>query len=313
MKEFSAEVIGEAYLRRKKITLEPRYRNPVISDYAIFVPSVHAGVLAVLEALGSRSLGIPVALPVTISPEIFSATLRSGAVPMVLDIDNNFRIAYSQVQTVIEELGNPIIISTESGVIFDHPELISIVVQRRNYLVDLICTGNTEQIDATVQRREFITIVDLGSCACILSKYVDLNSDIERVTSGILGHYSQRLPNDVSLAIANTWYGYSRLEDDYCVLASSMGLDLGVLDGKAMVQVDDADKTVAGMYLDDIEAARFIVPLHHVPGIKELWAEKGASYPVAEKYSSKYIQLPFCAHLTTADITRVLNSLKANS
>lgn len=296
---------------RKRLTLEPRYSSPIISDYAIFVPSVHAAVLAILEALGSRSLGIPVALPVTISPEIFSATLRSGAVPMVLDIDSNFRISNSQVQTVIEELGNPVIIS-EGGLLINYPDLISIVIDRRNYLVDLICTLNTEKIDAAVQRRDYLTIVDLGSCACILSKYIDLNSDIERVTSGILGHYSQRLLSDVSLALANTWYGYSSLEDTYCVLAGSLRIDLGIIDGKAIVQVDDVDKTIAGMYLDDIETARGIMPLHYLPGIKELWAEKGASYPMAEKYSSKYIQLPFCAHLTTTDITRILNSLQAN-
>jgi len=308
MKEFAG---ADTFFERKKLTLEPRYRNPIISDYAIFVPSVHAAVLAILEALGSRSLGIPAALPITISPEIFSATLRSGAVPMVLDIDSNFRINNSQVQTVIEELGNPVIIS-EGGTQQDYPDLVSIVINRCNYLVDLICISNIEQIDAAVQRRDYITVVDLGSCACILSKYIDLNSDIERVTSGILGHYSQRLLNDVSLALANTWSGYSNLEDTYTALASRLGIDLGIIDGKATAQVDDVDKTIAGMYLDDIETARGIMPLHYIPGIKELWAEKGASYPMAEKYSSKYIQLPFCAHLTTADITRILNSLQAN-
>lgn len=295
----------------KFITTEIVKPPSIMSGLATAVPTLHSAVLATLEALGARSLGIPVVMPITTSPEVFSATLRSGAIPLVLDIDSDLNLDKYTLALVIEELGNPVVLMDNYCQLYQE-DLTVVSIESKNHLADLVASGNISLLEDIVQCRKYITICNFTSASFILSQYPDLNKDIRQVASGALGQYSLKHTVDLSTDLyvdAN----YNAIQSEYLLLAEERNIDFRFHGGKALVHVKNADATIAGMFLDRIEARRGVVPLHNHPGLKDQWADASATYPIAEEKSKHFVQVPFDQHLNHKDMVRILDSVKANS
>lgn len=282
-----------------ELTMLERYFGPA----AIVFSSYHASISAILEILGSRSNDIPVILPVTISPEVLSGVLRSGATPFLLDIEpNHFQIDPELLKEVIGELNGGVIILNRPAGIPVNPELLEICKD----LPTIIDTRLPPSLDIEADCVGSFSVFDfapiIGSGALIIHRFAQQVNELKMVRNGLLG-LSANL-NDALSALAS-----KRLHDDHrldnykktrrtvvgnyikCLKDRNMEYITGPDDQHMIVSVPDADRVIAYLHGEGFALTKPIFPLHMLSHVNKRWAQK-PEYPVAESIQNNYVALP---------------------
>ncbi len=160
--------------------------------------SVQNAVQACMELLGSRTHEIVAVIPVTTPIEVLSGIMRSGSLPIILDLDEDtLQIAHSQLCEVLEEL--------KEGVVMVLPRRLGKDLQEplRGVIKDypLIVINEFTPMPQDQHSGDF-NIYPLepwvGCGAVIRSKFDEQIADLKVIRSGALG-LGAELPDSLVL------------------------------------------------------------------------------------------------------------------
>ncbi len=263
-----------------------------------------AAITATLEVLGSRTHDIPVIMPVTASPDTIAAVLRSGASPLLLDIDPlTLQLDVALLKEVLTELEAAVVLLDRPGGRKVEPALLEIVQD----LPTIIDTRLVPNLGIENDCVGTFTVFDLGPVigtgAVVIHKYSEQINELKIIRNGILG-LAAHLTDTLSLEAHEQLKLDPLLENRKQIQREVAEEYQRLLQGKHecffadneefpyfILSVVDADKVVAHLHTYDIAALKPVYPLHLIPNISRRWAET-PSYPNAESVSSRLVSLP---------------------
>lgn len=267
--------------------------------------SYHSGIVAILEILGSRTNDIPVILPVTSTPEVLGAVLRSGASPFLLDIEpDHFQLDPNLLVEVLEELKTAVVILNRPAGIPVNPKLLEICSE----LPTIIDTKLPPSLDIADDCVGSFTVFDfapiIGSGSLVIHRYAQQVAELKAVRGGILGLSANM--NDALSALALRRLQSDPRLDQYkqsrtAIInnyVKSFGDKLSYIKVPnpqfLVVQVPNADRSVAYLHGEGFTLTKPIFPLHLLSNVNKRWTQK-PEYPVAEKLHNNYVALPIHA------------------
>lgn len=272
---------------------------------SVVFSTYQAAITATLEVFGSRTHDVPVIMPVTASPDTIAAVLRSGASPLLLDIDPaTLQMDPALLSEVLQELEAAVILLDRPGGRKLEPALLELV-QDLPTIIDTRLIPNLGMEDDCVGT---FTVFDLGPVigtgAVVIHKYSEQINELKVVRNGMLG-LAAHLTDTLSLQAheqlkldplletrkqlqKEVAAEYQRLlKDKHECLFSDNNEEFPY----CIVRVEDADKVIAHLHTYDIAALKPVYPLHLIPNISRRWAET-PSYPNAESICTKLVALP---------------------
>jgi hypothetical protein len=158
------------------MTLEERVPNSASFN------SIHNAVQACLEMLQSRSKELVVLASVVTPTAVMSAVVRSGALPLIVDLDSKYRqLSYKDLREIKEEVSLPMCVILERTVNKDiNPSLLESVQDIPVIVVNYFTPTNNQ---APLPGHFNVFILPYG--ALVQSEY-EL-ADIKNIRSGSLG------------------------------------------------------------------------------------------------------------------------------
>jgi dTDP-4-amino-4,6-dideoxygalactose transaminase len=263
-----------------------------------------AAITATLEVMGSRTHELPVIMSISASPDTIAAVLRSGATPLLLDINpNTLQLDTSLLKEVLEELEAAVVILDRPAGLSIDPELLEIV----DDLPTIIDTRLIPSLDMAEACVGTFTVFDLGPMigtgAVVIHKYADQLNELKIVRNGVLG-LAAHLNDTLSLLAYDCLKADPTLAKRKAVQKGVVETYASLFEGKLdciltqdtewpyfVVFVDNADKVIAHLHSYDIAALKPIYPLHLLPNISRRWAEK-PEYPNVESIYNNLVALP---------------------
>lgn len=295
-------------------------RFPVKQEELSWIPmySPQLALQTALEGLGSRGLGIPVVLSITSPPDTFAAVLRAGALPCVLDI-NEDTLSYSikDLQVLAEDHENGFVVVHE----YPHDDQVSDwledndLVEVKMHRVPPTHTQDKGKYQAPVNI--FSMELAWGWGAALETKFKDLELDFRTIGHGLLGLGSvvdfREVRHRLGLRDIHAGLSYASEAyydflwdpdgDEYEITAIVCGPPF------PLVRVANAKETIARLALENIEARPWYDPLHTVESLKHHWPE-GANYPFAENLQNRIVALPMWPGMRREHVERIVNHLE---
>lgn len=286
-------------------TIEQAKLEAFFGPTAVVFNSYQASITAILEVLGSRTHELPVILPITSSPDTISAVLRSGANPILLDINaDSLQMEPALLTEVLETIKSAVIILDRPGGMPVDPALLAIA----KTLPTIIDTrlpphqGSTQDCVGTFTVFDFGPIV--GSGSLVIHKFTHQVRELKMVRNGLLGLAASM--NDALCALAHKRLkSQPKLQDRKTAQAQAVSLYRNFLEGKnheivfpecqerpyLMVVVENANKVVAHLHSLGLPVVKPVFPLHYLPIMQRRWQET-PEYPVAESVFNRVVALP---------------------
>jgi len=271
---------------------------------SVVVDSAQRAIQISLELLNSGVKGFPVVMPVTAPPAVVGGVLRSGAVPLLLDIDKStFNMDPSLFKEAINELGDGMVtLFCEIGGQPIPKELLDIL---KPYSVTILYSPTHPRNEAqaypyTFMIKDLNKMIDKG--AVIYHDYEEQLSMIYAARDGVLGHdakLSKAQEQNLERLLDNdrVYLVDSRKADFQRISKAFKGTGVGVLWESSLyneefgIVVPDAQKAVAKLKEHKFMAQTLINPLHKEPMVAARYREK-ASYPNAEAVMNRVITVP---------------------
>lgn len=271
---------------------------------AVVFSSYQAAITSVLEILGSRTTDVPVILPITTSPDTLAAVLRSGASPLLLDIDSTtLQLDANLLAEILGELPQAVVVLDRPG----GQQVTANLLELTKDTVTIIDTRLPPTLAAADDCVGSFTVFDfgpvIGSGGLVHHKYSEQVLELKVVRNGILGLAANM--NEILCSLALT-----RLKVDAGQRAIQAGevaeayMELLQLRSVGcmpfvksthwpyfIVSVENSDRAIAYLHSHNILAVKPVFPLHLLPTISRRWTEK-PEYPVAEKWHKHLIALP---------------------
>jgi len=275
-----------------------------LSPASVVFSTYQAAITATLEILGSRTHELPVILSVSASPDTIAAVLRSGACPLLLDINPaTLQIDATLLREVLTELQAAVVVLDRPAGLPVDPELLEIVDDLPT-IIDTRLLPNLGMADDCIGT---FTVFDLGPVigtgAVVIHKYGEQLNELKIVRNGVLG-LAAHLNDTLALMAYELLKTDPSLEKRKAMQKTVADTYASLLSGKLSCLVDDnvewpyfvvsvknADKVIAHLHSYDISVLRPIYPLHLLPNISRRWAEK-PSYPNAESVGNTLVALP---------------------
>lgn len=271
---------------------------------AVAFSTYQAAITAILEVLGSRTHDVPVIMPVTASPDTIAAVLRSGASPLLLDIDPaTLQLDHLLLTEVLTELPAAVVLLDRPGGRKVEAALLELVQD----LPTIIDTRLVPSLSIEEDCVGTFTVFDLGPVigtgSIVIHKYSEQINELKVVRNGILG-LAAHLTDTLALLAHSQLTADPMLEArkqtqreiaaEYTRLLSGKRHCL-FLDNEEFpyftVDVENADKVIAHLHSYGIAALKPVYPLHLIPNISRRWAET-PSYPNAESVCTRLVSLP---------------------
>lgn len=299
------ETEGRVSLYRQdwnSVDIVSKLEDKVAKDLCVAFDSVQSAVQATLELMGTGVSEIPVVMPVTAGPDVIAAVLRSGAHPILLDIDEEYlQMNPDDLEEVIKYVESN---DATPIVLFEKPIGVSLRAQLVALIQDLptisVYRGypNPNMSEADFQCA--FNILDLtsavGGGAMVLHAFSEQVKLLKLVRSGVMGLSASLAPERAEEfeKLFDDFHedqkSYNRVKEKY----ENSGLDI-VLPSKwpqpIWVKVDNARKTVAHLASYGVEAVVALFPLSDLDEVRKRFSED-PDYPVAEKLKNRFICVP---------------------
>lgn len=236
--------------------------------------SVQIAVQACLELLGTRTDVIPLILPVTAAPDTLSAVLRSGAHPLLLDIEEHtlqmdVGLLKEAIDLLAQEDKVPVVLFNRPFGDPIRPELLELVQDCPSIVDSRLVPHEDLGVDDLCCTFNIFDMTPLcGSGGFIIHKFPPQVRQLKQVVSGFLG-LGGLLPE---------------LTAEYVVTE----LKHGIPEPLDWVKVPNARRAVATLAAEGIEAVVAVFPLHNLDEVRRRYTEE-PEYPVAEKVENTYI------------------------
>lgn len=269
----------------------------------VVVDSAQRGVQICLELLNSGVKGFPVIMPITAPPAVVGGVLRSGAVPLLIDIDPlTLDMDPDLFKEAVKEFGDGMVTLFCEVPGQSIPDNLLSLLQPHSVTLLYSPTYPRAEVGAaphTFMIKDLKKLVDKG--AVIFHDYEEQLSLLYAARDGVLGH-DAKLTTDQEKDLAKKLgqdrmvFGTGKKEFDR-MLDAFKGTGIGVIWEQSLyheefaIAVPNADKAVAKLSANYYMARKLINPLHVEPMIAARYQEK-ASYPNAESLTNKIISIP---------------------
>lgn len=260
-----------------------------LDEWGICVNTYQLAIQVVLEALGSRTTDIFVPMSVCSAPEVLAAVLRSGAQPLLLDIDKDtLQINLDLLKEVVDNVENVVVITQYPT----DPTLRSYLSEKD--LIDICDTRRIPTYPNKVTTQGAFEVWDLAPIintgGVIFSKFGDIKKLISYIRSGFLGH-SAHLTSDQAYELT-FWpkSGHNKTYEYYEQAAKDLKVPM-VMGRYPLVVAKNANTVIAQLASYRVKAELGCVPLFLFEEIRERWAEN-PDYPNAEEMFNKVVALP---------------------
>lgn len=268
--------------------------------------SVQNALQAVLEALGTTASPVPVVMPITAPPDSFAAVLRSGAQPIMMDIDRDtLELSVNAVEMATTEL--------ESCVF-----LVNSPTGHQNLPLDEALAEQVVIWDSRIPQScapeyvafEVLDMTDIaGSGAVVCHHYLDQLKVIQQVREGV-GGLSAVMPEPVAaLCEERLSLDLSKREEVWDAYEEHLG-DVILGEPKStqplLVYVSDMRKALVHLNSFGIKAQQGVFPLHQLDEVSRRLAGD-PDYSVAEDLMNHVVALP--CH-PTVDVQEVCSLLQ---
>lgn len=272
-----------------------------LDNWGVCVNTYKLAIQIVLESLGSRTNDIMVPMSVCSAPEVLAAVLRSGAQPVLLDIDKDtLQLNLESLKEVVEAVDNVVIITQYPTA----PELREYI--KDNELIDICDTRRIPSYPEVVKTEASFEVWDLAPIintgGVIFTEYDDVKKLLAFIRSGILGH-SAHITTDQIHEL--TFYPHTKHEDTYrhyTKAASEVGVPITI--GRyPLVVAKNANTIIAQLQSYGVTAELGCFPLFFFEEIRERWAED-PEYPNAQEMCERVVALPI--HVTDEEDIRAI-------
>jgi len=269
----------------------------------IVVDSAQRAVQICLELLNSGVKGFPVVMPVTAPPAVVGGVLRSGAVPLLLDIDPyTLDMDVSLFKEAVKEFGDGMV--TLFCEIPGQPVDPNLQACLHAHSVTLLYSSTypRDEVGAaphTFMIKDLKKLVDKG--AVIFHDYEEQLSLLYSARDGVLGHDAKlTLGQEKELAKKlgqdRMVFGTGKKEFDQLLHAFKGTVvatlwDHSLYHEEFAIVVPDADRAVTKLSANYFMSRKLINPLHVEPMVAARYQEK-ASYPNAESLTNRIISIP---------------------
>ncbi len=288
---------SDEHLRKQSKSADSYFPGGVVFN------TYQLAIQASLELMGTRTAPIPVILPITASPETIAAVLRSGASPVLLDVDYlTLQMNPTQLQEALEELKDAIVLLTVPGGQPIDPGLLK-QVQALPTIIDTHLVPDSE-MHAYLGS---FTVYDLsamcGSGGVVFHKYLPQLAELTVIRSGMMGHSGKMSWPQVNYINQRASLAHLRREDQASVanlysafLQSHNKSGMIVFKDSPnwpyyLVRVPDARRVVAHLQDQGVQAVLGCYPLHLLDELKDRWQEE-PQYPTAVKLMDEIVALP---------------------
>jgi dTDP-4-amino-4,6-dideoxygalactose transaminase len=246
----------------------------IAPSYSCATSSVQVALQACLELLGTRTEIIPVIMPVTSAPDTLSAVLRSGAHPLLLDVDEE------TLQMDAEQLNDSLRLVTEQDkvpvVLFNRPFGNPIRPELLEMIQDLPSIVDSRLVPRTDLGEDDLcctfNIFDLtplcGAGGFVIHGFSKQVKQIKQVATGVMG-LGGALPELLAKKAVTE-------------------IKLDCIEPLEWVKVPNARRAVATLAAEGIEAVVAVFPLYKLEEVKRRYSEE-PEYPIAEKVENSYI------------------------
>lgn len=286
-------------------TVEQAKLEDFFGPSAAVFNTYQAAVTSILEVLGSRSYEIPVVLPITSSPDVIAGVLRSGANPMLLDINpKTLQLDANLLREVVEAFKSIVVVLNRPAGMPVDPELLEIAADLPTIIDTRLPPHKNIKEDCvgTFTVFDFGPIVGTGSL--IIHKYSEQLIELRMIRNGLLGLAANM--NDALAALAHrrlkTQTGLeSRKEtqqtivNNYTALLEGKKHEILFAESKEkpylIIRVSNANRVVAHLSMVGFQVLKPVFPLHLLPIMQRRWKET-PEYPVAETVANQLIALP---------------------
>lgn len=275
--------------------------NSLAKGYCVAFNSVQSAVQGCLELLGTRETGLVVIMSVTAGPDEMAAVLRSGANPILLDIEEEYLQinpeTLKEVLPVLEEdgivpimlLDKPVGDEINPAILAEIQDLPSISVYRgfTNQKMD------KDYFSCAFNIIDFTDMV--GGGAVIFHSYPEQIKHLKLIRSGIMGmgaNMPEGLAQGASVLLNNPLdtEAYADILDKY--VKSDLELSKTTkFPSLIWVKVKDAKLTATHLKSYGIDVQVAMCPLYELDEIRKRF-QQDPDYPVAEKLKNQYICVP---------------------
>lgn len=285
-----------------------------------------ASLEAVLHVLGCSSSLIPIVLPVTASLSTMAAVLRSGALPVLLDVhEDTLQYDPEVLKDVLQDFdkGCIVFLGHPFGLPVD-PALLE-VCKDTPTIID-----NATLPSSQLTKRELVGYINLfrlseimmGDGGVVYTSFLDIIQDIDVHRRSVLGLNS--IPSAIASHVANKYVPHMDahrmdLKVVKKVFAERIGAHFAVIPSAdsypfLIVQiVGNAVEVSTNLRSFFIKAQPALPTLHKVPEVKVRFNNgEVPDYPVAEMLSERLIALPVATGLVQQSMDAAIEALRAS-
>lgn len=278
----------------------PKDPTRQLAKDAVSFHSYQSAMQAVLEMLGSRSSMLPVVCSVFTAPDVMSAILRSGAQPILLDVDEETaQINIPDLQDLLTSLHEA---EKEAVILLNRPAGAPVDPSLVAATSDVVTVEDThvfpDPLDDSLSQFAVWDLSTVEKGAIVRTPFDVQRKDLVMIRDGFLGHDSG-LSNAAKKALQEmpsmsiTRINAKKYRD---ALASSGKEGLVAFAHERhtpffVFNVPNADRVIAHLYSYGIEAKKAFFPLHEHPQMASRW-HLPPEYPVAERLSKRLLAVP---------------------
>lgn len=271
-----------------------------------------------LELLGTRSKDVPVVMAITSPPATISAVLRSGAQPVLIDVDEGtLQVCPEVLAEVLEELkGHAVVLLHRPGGAFISEDMHHQLEKVPTIVSAGFLCGPQEVNDHLLGSFNiFDGRTEVGAGSLLFHDYPKQISELRVLRSGLLGYEGDLalpLHEDMRRYVTEQLTAVREVRQEvargYEQAAKSLGREdlLGLpnsdLVAHYLLRVSDSQKTVAHLSSFGVQSKLGVFPLHYVDVLRKRWQEE-PSYPVAEALSDSVIALPVHSGVLGSELT----------
>lgn len=253
---------------------------------------------SICEILGSRVKPFPVVLPVTCGTQTIAGVLRSGAQPVLLDVDQeSLQINPVILKQILEELGSAVVVLTAPLGIPTDPSLLDVC---KDYPTVLDSYEDPFSKEPTATFNVFSFFESNGSGSVVFHKYRDQLRDLRLVRSGMLG-LDANMPEIVAKQLLSLLTEDPELQKYRAARQETRNIYREVLQERLpfleqcsqyfVVRVKNASRCVAHLHDSGFAAKHAVYPVHRHEFMKKRWAEE-PEYPNADQLYETLVALP---------------------
>lgn len=274
----------------------------IAPDFTCATDSVQTAIQSCLELLGARAAPIPVILPVTSAPDTLSAVLRSGAHPLLLDIEEEtLQMDPEQLKEAIELVSKeeqvPVVLFNRPFGLPIRPELLEQVLDLPSICDSRVVPHKDLGLDDMQCAFNVFDLAPLcGGGAAIIHPFPAQVKHLKAVRSGVMG-LSGALSETQAEMASGKLLSYEHDINVYREVVNqlmSYGLETmtpAQWPAPLWVKVSNAKRTVAHLLSYGIQAVVSLCPLHILDEVKRRYVEE-PEYPVAAELQNRFICIP---------------------